>query len=135
MFYRTKKANQYFLCSDDYMVIPSFDEKKCILRKIVRDKDNTFICFQCDHRTMLDNISQQSKKTSSFIHAKLCQTLCSDTQPVNLCLGKWYNVPCFSPSTIAWSRSFKQLDYKTKVSHLLREKMYSHQHLYRGSQC
>jgi hypothetical protein len=82
MFYRTKKANQYFLCSDDYMVIPSFDEKKCILRKIVRDKDNTFICFQCDHRTVLDNISQQSKKTSSFIHAKLCQTLFSDLQPV-----------------------------------------------------
>ena len=80
--YRTKKAKQYFLCTEDYMVIPSFDEKKFILCKIVRDKDNTFISFQCDHRTVPDNISQQSKKTSSCIHAKLCQTLFSDTQPV-----------------------------------------------------
>ena len=69
--YRTKKAKQYFLCTEDYMVIPSFDEKKFILCKIVRDKDNSFICFLCDHRTVLDNISQQSKKTSSCIHAKL----------------------------------------------------------------
>ena len=54
--YRTKKAKQYFLCTEDYMVIPSFDEKRFILCKIVRDKDNIFICVICAHRTVLDNI-------------------------------------------------------------------------------
>ena len=46
----------------------------------MRDKYNTVVCFLCDHRTVLDNISNQSKKTSSCIHTKLCQTLFSDTQ-------------------------------------------------------
>ena len=65
--YRTKKGKQYFLWLDDHMeIIPSFVEKKFIICKLVRDKDNIFICFLCDTWTVLDKISQQSKKTSSF---------------------------------------------------------------------
>ena len=76
--YRTKKSRNYFHCSLDYIVVPSFDEKKMILCKLERARGlNCFVCFECEHVTALENMKLASKE-SSCIHVQLCSVLFSD---------------------------------------------------------
>ena len=76
--YRTKRSINYFHCSQDYIVVPSLNEKKMILCKLERDRGlNCFECFECEHVTTLENMKLASKQ-SSCIHVRLCSILFSD---------------------------------------------------------
>ena len=58
--FRTKKAKNYFLCNNDFIVIPSFDEKKMVLRKL-----ESFVFCAFNVKTFVHT------KSASCIHVKL----------------------------------------------------------------
>ena len=76
--YRTKKERQYYLCSGDFLVVPSFDGKKFILCQLLRDKEDTFVCYQCEHRTAIENITLSTNNKTKCIHTQLCKILFPD---------------------------------------------------------
>ena len=89
--FRTKKSKNYFFCKNDFIVIPSFDEKKMILCKLVLQKpEYCFICFKCENLTILenmDNVEDYAKsKNKSCIHKKLCKVIFAEN------ISKNYNI-------------------------------------------
>ena len=81
--YRTKRSKKYFLCGNDFIVIPDPDNKKMLLCKMVRtDPKNIFFCFECENTSVLENMELDKfaqSRTDSCIHIDLCKVLFSDT--------------------------------------------------------
>ena len=83
--FRTKKAKNYFLCNNDFIVIPSFDEKKMVLRKLERSiSELCFLCFECENLTVFENMRSTENfvhtKSTSCIHVKLCKIIFAEVK-------------------------------------------------------
>ena len=56
--YSTKPSKNYFICENDFIVIPNCDNKKIVLCKLVRlESRNCFLCFACENSTVFENMN------------------------------------------------------------------------------
>ena len=77
--YRTKQSKNYFICENDFIVIPNCDNKKMVLCKLVRhESGNCFLCFACENSTVFENMNIEhyvKTKPLSCIHINLCKVI------------------------------------------------------------
>ena len=75
--YRTKGTKNYFLCSNNYFVIPSTDNKKMLLCQ--KTVSGAFFCFSCEHYSALKTKGGLEMKPEC-IHIQLCKILFSNSE-------------------------------------------------------
>ena len=78
--WRTKQNKRYYLCKDDYFVIPEEKGSSLVLcKRVTKGECNGFVCLKCSDMTVFGNLGSvkniDAMKQAYCIHAKLCSIL------------------------------------------------------------
>ena len=78
--WRTKQTKKFFVCKNNFFVIPDSEGSRMVLCQKKRfGTEECFICLKCTNMTAFDNLGQSanlsSLKEEYCLHAKLCSVI------------------------------------------------------------